>query len=244
MFEFIDGIHKAPRIESTWAFVLVVAIGFACVGGVVAWVVDTGYRNSQEYKQAHPSASNPGGFGNSSGTVPIQQAPPTSEAGPQKTSTSKKTIKPKSSEVNQTPAISAPQTIPRVVTPEEQQQIIRTLIQKYEAEHPGPVQTSTLDEMEWINKQLKAQGMPFHLAPRPTVLDNVNIQGFGSTQLSNEGTVIMKGGSVTDGEVGVENNGGQIILDGTQVTRNEKNIVNNAEPKKKEPAEIKPPPQP
>jgi len=57
MFEFIDGVHKALRIESTWAFVLVVALGSACVGGLIAWVIDTGYRNSPEYKQAHQSVS-------------------------------------------------------------------------------------------------------------------------------------------------------------------------------------------
>jgi hypothetical protein len=50
MWDIVEGIHKALKIESTWAFVLVVALGSALVGGFLAWIIDTGYRNSPEYK--------------------------------------------------------------------------------------------------------------------------------------------------------------------------------------------------
>src|ERR1700731_1709119 len=53
MYDIVEGIHKALRIESTWAFVLVVAIGAGLVGGFFAWVIDVGYRNSAEYKAEH-----------------------------------------------------------------------------------------------------------------------------------------------------------------------------------------------
>lgn len=50
MYDIVEGIHKALRIDSTWAFVLVIAFGSACVGGFFAWIIDTGYKNSPEYK--------------------------------------------------------------------------------------------------------------------------------------------------------------------------------------------------
>jgi len=59
MFEIVDGIHKAFRIESTWAFVLLIAVGFGIFGGGLAWIVDKGYRNSPEYKAAYQGGSKP-----------------------------------------------------------------------------------------------------------------------------------------------------------------------------------------
>ncbi|MGA2204656.1 MAG: hypothetical protein ABSG40_22165 [Terriglobales bacterium] len=53
MYDIVEGIHKALRIESTWAFVLVIAFGAALVGGFFAWIIDTGYKNSSEYKTEH-----------------------------------------------------------------------------------------------------------------------------------------------------------------------------------------------
>ncbi len=50
MYDIVEGLHKALRIEATWAFVLVVAFGSAIVGGIFAWIIDTGYKNSAEYK--------------------------------------------------------------------------------------------------------------------------------------------------------------------------------------------------
>src|SRR5712692_627232 len=55
MWDIVEGIHKALRIESTWAFVCVIALGAALVAGFVAWIIDAGYRNSAEYKAEHPS---------------------------------------------------------------------------------------------------------------------------------------------------------------------------------------------
>jgi hypothetical protein len=54
MYDIVEGIHKALKIESTWAFVLVVALGSAMVGGFFAWIIDAGYKNSAEYKAEHP----------------------------------------------------------------------------------------------------------------------------------------------------------------------------------------------
>jgi hypothetical protein len=57
MYDFIEHVHKALGIESTWAFVLVVALGAglvaALVGGCFAWVIDASYKNSTEYKAEH-----------------------------------------------------------------------------------------------------------------------------------------------------------------------------------------------
>jgi hypothetical protein len=52
VYEIIEGFHKALGIESTWVFVLIMAlIGFLSFG-LLGWVVDLGYRNSPEYKLA------------------------------------------------------------------------------------------------------------------------------------------------------------------------------------------------
>lgn len=53
MFEIVEAIHKAIRTESTMAFVLLISLCFACGGGVLAWIVDKGYKNSAEYLEAH-----------------------------------------------------------------------------------------------------------------------------------------------------------------------------------------------
>jgi hypothetical protein len=58
MFETVEKIHRALGIESTWAFVLIIAFGaaliFGTVGGAIAWIVDAGYKHSSEYKADHP----------------------------------------------------------------------------------------------------------------------------------------------------------------------------------------------
>jgi hypothetical protein len=76
--------------------------------------------------------------------------------------------------------------------------------------------------------------------------DDVTFKSFGSTQIQvNDGTTLnMKGdSSISNGKVGVENNGGHINMDGhASVHDNEKNVVLN--PPKKKKAEVKPPPQP
>jgi hypothetical protein len=46
MFETAKAIHEAIHSESTMAFVLAVATTFALLGGLVAFVVDLGYKNS------------------------------------------------------------------------------------------------------------------------------------------------------------------------------------------------------
>jgi hypothetical protein len=57
MYDIVEGLHKALRIESTWQFVLAMALGAAVVAGFFAWIIDTGYRNSPEFKASHEKAS-------------------------------------------------------------------------------------------------------------------------------------------------------------------------------------------
>jgi hypothetical protein len=211
--------------------VVVIAIVWAAFG-LVLWA-----RGVDKYKEDHKP------------TVAITQEKPV-DSGPGKkdaVDTQKKDEEPTSPARHIKKISLAPVPTEKPMTQEEALVLINTLAQQYRDEHPGPVQISIPDMIQWINGELETQGKAFrvHAGPRPTVLNNVNIQGFGSTQMSvPEGAVvIMKNGSVTGGKVGIENNAGQIYLDGTQVSNNEKNIVNNAEPKKKEP-EVKPPPPP
>src|SRR5258708_14219779 len=42
----VKAIHEALGIESTWAFVLVIAGIFALLSGSTAWIIDTGYKRS------------------------------------------------------------------------------------------------------------------------------------------------------------------------------------------------------
>lgn len=53
VFDIVEAIHKALRIESTWVFVLFIALGCGVVGGFLAWIIDTGYKNSPEYRTEH-----------------------------------------------------------------------------------------------------------------------------------------------------------------------------------------------
>jgi hypothetical protein len=46
MFDFVKAIHEALHIQSTWAFVAVIAFVFAVLGGSTAWIVDRAYKNS------------------------------------------------------------------------------------------------------------------------------------------------------------------------------------------------------
>jgi hypothetical protein len=55
VFDIVEAIHKALRIESTFWFVVVIAIGSAVVGGFFAWVIDIGYKRSPEFRQARNS---------------------------------------------------------------------------------------------------------------------------------------------------------------------------------------------
>lgn len=48
MFEIVRAIHEAIRSESTWAFVLVISTSFALTSGVVAYIVDRGYKNKAQ----------------------------------------------------------------------------------------------------------------------------------------------------------------------------------------------------
>src|SRR5438876_11915650 len=57
MFEIVRAIHEALHTESTLVFVLSISTVFAVLGGSVAWVVDSGYKNSrheQEQQLAYP----------------------------------------------------------------------------------------------------------------------------------------------------------------------------------------------
>jgi hypothetical protein len=55
MFETVKAIHEALRTDSTWPFVVVIALVFALISGAVAWVVDRGYQNALEDKRSTAS---------------------------------------------------------------------------------------------------------------------------------------------------------------------------------------------
>jgi hypothetical protein len=57
MFDLVAAIHKALRIESTWAFVLLIAsgtgVGAGVMGGFFAWIIDTAYKKTPDYIIEH-----------------------------------------------------------------------------------------------------------------------------------------------------------------------------------------------
>src|ERR1035438_9535515 len=81
MYDIVEGLHKALRIESTWAFVLIVALGSALVGGFFAWITETGYKNSAEYKAEHPSTEQAVTLARSEGSATSGTSLPDKNAG-------------------------------------------------------------------------------------------------------------------------------------------------------------------
>jgi hypothetical protein len=59
VFEMVKAIHEALGIESTWAFVLVIAGIFAFLSGSTAWIIDTGYKRSIHEAEARESQNLP-----------------------------------------------------------------------------------------------------------------------------------------------------------------------------------------
>ncbi|HXZ40322.1 MAG TPA: serine protease [Terriglobales bacterium] len=57
MLEYVDALHRALGIKSTWQFVLLIGLSagvLATLGfGALAWIVDMRYKNSPEYKAEH-----------------------------------------------------------------------------------------------------------------------------------------------------------------------------------------------
>lgn len=57
MLDFVKAVHSALGIESTRAFVMVMALSFGCVfaiiGGGLGWIADRSYKNSPDYKAEH-----------------------------------------------------------------------------------------------------------------------------------------------------------------------------------------------
>ena len=123
MFEIVEAIHKALRIESTWAFVLVIAFGSFMVGGFFAWVVDEGYKNSSEYKESHQllAASGPIKTNPSVGPDP-QIVPSTTPTIPHEAVPSKPVVKP-----SLTPPPTPLQSFQRVIRPDQRVVIVRGL---------------------------------------------------------------------------------------------------------------------
>lgn len=243
--------QRKRRTGAAFIIFILVAVGLSRAGDRIEnWkmVHKTETPSNRSAPKQEPAAhtvsptSNPAQLNTSTGTPNAESVPSAKTLKKQPKTETTPTPSPTAEQEEQTTKARAPQTALRTMTPEERQ-IITALIQEYQKEHPGPVQTPVSDLIGWINAQLQDQGRNFRIGVTqrpPAILDNVNINSFGSTQLSVNGTVTMKGGSVTGGKVGIENNGGQVNLDGTRVSDNEKNIVNNAEPRKKEP-EVKPP---
>jgi|GEM_PF-6561382 len=92
MFEIVEGIHKAFRIESTWAFVLLVVCGAGLVGGFFALIIDLGYKNSPEYRAEHPDPKSQAvaSLGQTSPATPPSTAP----TSPQSSSQASQTVTP------------------------------------------------------------------------------------------------------------------------------------------------------
>jgi hypothetical protein len=59
MFDIVKAIHEALHTESTWAFVLTVAIAGGLLCGGVAWIVDKGYRNALAERSEHQQPALP-----------------------------------------------------------------------------------------------------------------------------------------------------------------------------------------
>lgn len=217
----------------TWRGGIVVVTAFALTGFII-WM-----RAVDKYKEDHP-------FPKAEAVVVSPGIPPAATVPPPQSSPStenKKHLKPRTPK---TSASTPTQSVP-TYTPEEQH-MVAELAKKYEKEHPVPI--SPTEEARWINNQLISEGSTVRVAYVPAqastpsaILNNVRVFGFGSKEIENQGTLEMHGGSVTDGKVGIENNGGKVYLDGTTVTGNDKNIVNNQKQKEEQP-EVKPsPPQ-
>lgn len=62
MIDIVRTIHEALGIESTWAFVLIVAIITGAVGGGAAWLVDRSYKRSLQDQTATTTESKPSGL--------------------------------------------------------------------------------------------------------------------------------------------------------------------------------------
>jgi hypothetical protein len=123
MFDTVEKIHGALGIESTWLFVLIIAVGFgfiAAIGsGGVAWIVDRAYKRSSEYKAEHPdrkqqtviaATSNPTSQGvtvQGSATQGVQGGP--SAPPPVKGKSAKR--------LNKSSAVSQQQEVPQQQTP-------------------------------------------------------------------------------------------------------------------------------
>jgi hypothetical protein len=125
MWEAVEKIHRALGIESTWAFVLIIAFGaalvFGLVGGAIAWIVDVDYKHSPEYKADHPDPK--------SKTVP----PAVSNSASQSA-----TVQSASSAVQGTPRTSAPPS--KVGAGKESKQVAKKedeKISKEEEKRPG-----------------------------------------------------------------------------------------------------------
>jgi hypothetical protein len=230
MFEFVKAVQDALRIQSTWAFTLVMAAAFAVVfsvvGGVLGFVAHKSYLNhlkDNTIPKVEAAAVSPG-------------TPPAADPSlPPQTPTQKKTGK---TSQHATPVETKPSTAPFWI--QAQKAIVNELVQKFINENGRP------PTYDWVNQQLQAQGRDFRIQPPPhAVLNDVHINSFGTVGLgvAETATVEMKGNSsVTNNQVGIENHGRVIMDDNASVSGNKTGIVNNANPKQEEP-KVKPPPE-
>lgn len=51
MFDIVKAIHEALHTESTWIFVICIALGMGIAGGGLAWLIDRGYKNAQKERR-------------------------------------------------------------------------------------------------------------------------------------------------------------------------------------------------
>lgn len=121
MWDIVEGLHKALRIESTWAFVLVVAGGSALIGGGIAWIIDAGYKNSSEYKTEHPDPKFQAAASMSAQTLTATPQQSVSQAAPGQTPQAIPTVKHKQ---NQQKKTNIPASIPTATTSQPSNQAV------------------------------------------------------------------------------------------------------------------------
>ncbi len=91
MWEMVEGLHKALRIESTLAFVLLCGLFFGVLGAGIGWVIDKGYKNSNEYKADHPDPKSQA-VASSAQSAPTAVSAPTTNTSTTRASPSKRSL--------------------------------------------------------------------------------------------------------------------------------------------------------
>jgi len=228
VFETIEKIHRALGIESTWLFVLIIALGFGCIatiaGGSVAWIVDRAYKRSPEYKADHPgpksqtvatTASN-----SASQSVTVRDE---ASQGMQSTTTSQPVVKRKN--VNQSNKSRSTVSAAHTPTDEELQEIVKRINEEYW--NSGGKYWPPL---EFINRRLREMGYPFSVKHKPGTLNIRNSRINGAAQYGvrvGGAETNIEGGTFTNNDLVVDNIDGKVTVTGPAVFDKNKTVIRN-----------------